>query len=148
MKRITEYRKLLNVSKESNLKDLKTVYRTQMKEWHPDKFQDNEEELASAEEKSKKLIEAYHFLVSIAPETIEQSLPEYTETIASAAMVTFSYEKQILQLNFPNGSSYEYFGVPRTLYIKLCNSDAPGRFCRRHICHEFVYRKAAKAVEA
>lgn len=147
MKRITEYRKLLNVSKESNLQDLKSVYRTLMKEWHPDKFQVDEEKEA-AEDKSKKLIEAYHFLVSIAPETIAQLQTEYTETIATAAMVTFSYEKQILQLNFPNGSSYEYFGVPRTLYIKLVNSDVPGRFCRRHICHEFVYRKAAKAVEA
>lgn len=148
MKRITEYRKLLNVSKESNLKDLKSVYRNLMKESHPDKFQDDSEALVTAEDRSKKVIEAYHFLVSIAPETIEQALPEYNETIATAAMVTFSYEKQVLQLNFPNGSSYEYFGVPRTLYIKLCNSDVPGRFCRRHICHEFVYRKAAKAVEA
>jgi hypothetical protein len=147
MKRITEYRKLLNVSKESNLQDLKSVYRTLMKEWHPDKFQVDEEKEA-AEDKSKRLIEAYHFLVSIAPETIAQLKDEYTETIATAAMVTFSYEKQILQLNFPDGSSYEYFGVPRTLYIKLVNSDVPGRFCRRHICHEFVYRKAAKAVEA
>ena len=147
MKRITEYGKLLNVSKESNLQDLKSVYRTLMKEWHPDKFQ-VEEEKEAAEDRSKKLIEAYHFLVSIAPETIAQLKDEYTETIATAAMVTFSYEKQILQLNFPDGSSYEYFGVPRTLYIKLVNSDVPGRFCRRHICHEFVYRKAAKAVEA
>ncbi|MFY0255961.1 KTSC domain-containing protein [Chitinophaga sp. 30R24] len=148
MKRITEHRKLLGVDKEANLKELKSVYRNLMKEFHPDKFQDNEEERLVAEEKSKKVIEAYHFLVSIAPETIEQALPEYTATVSTSQILHYSYEKQILQLNFVDGSSYEYFGVPKTLYIKLCNSDVPGRFCRRHIYHEFVYRKVSKAVEA
>lgn len=147
MKRITEYRKFLGVDKTSDLKDLKSVYRNLMKEWHPDKFQDSDDQKLEAEEKSKKLIEAYHFLVSIAPETIEQALPEYTATVSASPISNFSFEKQILQLNFVDGSSYEYFGVPRTLYIKLCNSDIPGRFCRRHIYHEFVYRKVSKAME-
>lgn len=148
MKKITDYRKLLGVTKTSDLKELKSVYRNLMKEWHPDKFRDNEEALLAAEEKSKQVIEAYHFLVSISPETIEQALPQYTETISASQILHYSYEKQTLQLNFVDGSSYEYFEVPKTLYIKLCNSDVPARFCRRHIYHEFVYRKVSKAVEA
>jgi curved DNA-binding protein CbpA len=36
-----------------------------MKECHPDKFQGDETGLKAAEEKSKQVIEAYHFLVSI-----------------------------------------------------------------------------------
>jgi DnaJ-class molecular chaperone len=40
-----------------------------MKECHPDKFQGDETGLKAAEEKSKQVIEAYHFLVSINPET-------------------------------------------------------------------------------
>jgi DnaJ-class molecular chaperone len=39
MKKIVEYRKLLNVDKTAELKDLKTIYRNAMKEAHPDKFQ-------------------------------------------------------------------------------------------------------------
>jgi hypothetical protein len=148
MKRINEYRKMLNVTKTSDLKELKSVYRNLMKEWHPDKFQDNDAEKAAAEEKSKTLIEAYHFLVSIAPETMEQAKEEYTVTVTNSAIKHFNYEKSVLQLNFIDGSSYEYFGVPRPLYIKLVNSDIPGRFCRRHIYHEFIYRKVSKAVEA
>lgn len=148
MKRITEHRKLLGVEKTADLKELKSVYRNLMKEFHPDKFQDNEDEKLAAEEKSKQFIEAYHFLVSIAPETIEQALPEYTATVSNSQILHYSYEKQVLQLNFVDGSSYEYFGVPKTLYIKLINSDVPGRFCRRHIYHEFTYRKVSKAVEA
>ena len=67
MKKIVEYRKLLNVDKTAELKDLKTIYRNAMKEAHPDKFQGDEAGLKAAEENSKKIIEAYHFLVSINP---------------------------------------------------------------------------------
>lgn len=147
MKRISNYRKLLGVTPEADLKELKSVYRNLMKEWHPDKFQDNDEEKLAAEEKSKEVIKAYHFLVSIAPETIEQALPEYKATLAASQVMDFNYEKQILTIQFVDGSSYEYFGVPKNLYIKLCQTDIPDRFCRRHIYHEFIYRKAVKASE-
>ena len=73
MKKIVEYRKLLNVDKNVDLKELKTIYRNAMKDAHPDKFQGDEEGLKAAEENSKKIIEAYHFLVSINPETIKQN---------------------------------------------------------------------------
>jgi hypothetical protein len=148
MKRIVEYRKLLGVSKTTDLKELKSVYRELMKEWHPDKFQDSEDQKLEAEEKCKRFIEAYHFLVSISPETIERALPMYTETISSSPILNYSYEKQTLSLNFIDGSSYEYFEVPNTIYAKLRNSDNLSRFCRRHIYHEYIYRKATKAVEA
>ncbi len=146
MKKIGDYRKLFGVTKAAELKELKTIYRNLIKEWHPDKFQDEEGKLG-AEEKSRQIIEAYHFLVSIAPETREQMLPEYNETIATT-LVDFSYKGVTLVLNFMDGSSYEYFEVPKATYTKLVNSDVPGHFARRHICHSFVYRKATKAVEA
>jgi DnaJ-class molecular chaperone len=40
MKRINEYKKLFNIEAPIDLKELKTTYRTLIKEWHPDKFQD------------------------------------------------------------------------------------------------------------
>lgn len=147
MKRIANYRKLLGVTPEADLKELKSVYRNLMKEWHPDKFAHNEEEKLAAEEKSKVLINAYHFLVSIAPETIEQALPEYKAMITASQVMDFNYEKEILKIQFTDGSTYEYFGVPKNLYIKLCQTDIPDRFCRRHIYHEFIYRKVSKATE-
>ncbi|NLR62639.1 KTSC domain-containing protein [Chitinophaga polysaccharea] len=149
MSKIVDYRKLLGVTKTTELKELKSIYRNLMKELHPDKLVDFEEEQKlEAEAKSKAVIEAYHFLVSIAPETIAAALPQYTETISASTVVDFSYEKQTLQLNFQDGSSYEYLDVPKALYVKLINSDTPGRFCRRHIYHEFVYRRVSKAMEA
>ncbi len=145
MKKIIESRKLLGVDKNVDLKELKTIYRNFMKDWHPDKIQDNDDAKREAEEKSKSFIESYHLLVSIAPETHAQQLEQYTEVITSSKMIDFLYKSQTLVVNFADGSSYEYFGLPKNIYGKLVSSDNPDRFARRHIYHSFVYRKVSKA---
>src|SRR5690606_11988583 len=122
------------------LKELKTVYRNFMKEWHPDKFQEDNMQKLEAEEKSKSIIEAYHFLVSIAPETKELGLPEYTKTTSSANIDDIFFKSQTLQIKFSDGTCYEYLDVPKAVYIKLINADSQGRFARRHIYNEFIYR--------
>jgi DnaJ-class molecular chaperone len=147
MKRIIESRKLLGVDKDVDLKELKTIYRNFMKDWHPDKFQDQEEKKAEAEEKSKAFIEAYHLLVSVSPETHAQQQEQYTEVITSARIIDFHYKSQTLKLNFADGSSYEYFGVLKNTYDKFVSSGAPDRFARRHIYHSFTYRKVTKGAE-
>lgn len=144
MKKITDYRKLLGVTEKASLQELKTLYRNFMKEWHPDKFNGNEEALKEAELKSKEFIEAYHFLVSIAPETRAQTLDIYTETITKASMTDYEFKSQVLTVNFSDGSAYEYFDVPRAVYVKLVNADSPGRFARRHIFTSFTYRSLSK----
>lgn len=148
MKKIIESRKLLGVDKSAELKDLKAIYRNFMKDWHPDKFQHDQQALAEAEEKSKAFIEAYHLLVSVAPETHAQQLEQYTEVINSSRIIGFQYKGQTLEVNFADGSSYEYFGVPKNVYGKLVNSNTQDRFCRRHVYHEYTYRKVTKAVAA
>ncbi|WPR70535.1 KTSC domain-containing protein [Flavobacterium sp. NG2] len=141
MKKIVEYRKLLNVDKTATLKDLKTIYRNAMKESHPDKFSGDEEGLKAAEENSKSIIEAYHFLVSINPETIKANLPEYNETITTTTITDYKFVEGRLIVNFSNGSVYEYISVPKATYIKMVNADSPGRFAKRHIFNAFPYRK-------
>lgn len=144
MKRIADYRKLLGVDANAGLKELKTVYRNLMKECHPDKFHDNDELRAREEERSKEIIEAYHFLVSIAPETLAEVEADYKQTLSSCGIVDFNYDKQVLTVHFMDGSIYEYFGVPRNIYIKMVNSDAFARFVRRHIAGSYVYRSTQK----
>ncbi|MBC8052671.1 MAG: KTSC domain-containing protein [Sphingobacteriaceae bacterium] len=144
MKKIIEYRKLLGVNDAAELQELKSVYRSLMKTWHPDKFQDSEESKEAAELKSKEIIEAYHFLVSIAPETRNQSFSEYTLTTTTSAIADFEYKSQVLKVSFLDGSEYEYFDVPKAVYVKLINADSPGRFARRHIYNAYVYRSTSK----
>ncbi|MDB5024323.1 MAG: molecular chaperone DnaJ [Mucilaginibacter sp.] len=146
MKKIIDYRKLLGVNKEAELQELKTVYRSLMKTWHPDKFQDSAEDKQAAEDKSKTIIEAYHFLVSIAPETLNRSIEEYSHTTANSGILDFEYKAQVLKIHFADGNVYEYFDVPKEVYRKLINADSPGRFARRHIFNNYVYRSINKLV--
>ncbi len=146
MKKIVDYRKLLNVNEAAELQELKTVYRALMKTWHPDKFNDNEALKLEAEEKSKTIIEAYHFLVSIAPETRNQTFADYTITTTTSNIADFEYKQQVLTVYFLDGNAYEYFDVPKEVYRKLVNADSPGRFARRHVFNEFVYRSVSKLV--
>ncbi len=147
MKRIIEYRKLLGVDKDVTLKELKTIYRTAMKDSHPDKFVDDEAGKLQAEETSKSVIGAYHFLVSINHETHEKQKEEYTDTITNSIIHDFYFEKQVLHVIHLSGVKYEYIGVPKNTYVKMVNADSASRFARRHIYGKFVFRKSATAME-
>lgn len=144
-KKIAEYRKLLNVEKNVTLKELKTIYRNNMKEDHPDTIACSEERLL-AEERSKNIIEAYHFLVSIAPETQEKVKESYENTIKTFNIEDFYMENTVLYIQFLDGSKFEYFGVPKNIYIKMVNAESPSRFARRHIYGTYLYRSASKLV--
>ena len=146
MKKITEYRKLLEVDHKVTLKELKNIYRNVMKDTHLDKFINDEEGKLAAEKKSKSVIEAYHLLVSINEETQEKYKEEYTDTISNSIIADFYLEKSILKVQHLNGQMFEYIGVPRNTYIKMVNSDSPSRFARRHIYGNFVYRKSGEAI--
>jgi DnaJ-class molecular chaperone len=143
MKRITDYRKLFDISKETGLDELKSIYRSLMKECHPDKFQD-EALKEEAELKSKQIIEAYHFLVSISPDTHRANAEIYTETITNSGIDDFEYKGQTLKVTFQDGSVYEYFGVTKNTYNKLINAASQARFARRHIFESHVFRNAQK----
>jgi len=147
MKKIADYRKLLDLDAKADLSALKSRYRQIMKECHPDKFVNDEEGLRAAEERSKEMIEAYHFLVSICPETLENQKPIYKNTIETSNISDFDWKGHILTISFLDGSKYEYFNVPRNEYIKLVNADSPGRFAKRHIYPKYGYRNILKTAE-
>ncbi len=149
MKRIKEYKKLFNVDKNTDLKVLKKTYRNLVKEWHPDKFQDDDEKKLIADEMGRKVIDGYHFLVSINPETINANLEEYKKTIATNQIADFSHKGQVLELVFTNGSTYEYFGVSKPLFQKFVNTDKQLRFAKRNFFNGLTYRKSKRdAVQA
>lgn len=149
MKRITEYKKLFGVEKNIELKQLKTTYRNLVKEWHPDKFQEGDAMREEAEVKSRTIIDAYHFLVSIAPETKAANADAYTKTITESGIADFQHKGLLLEVTFLDGTTYEYFGVPRNVFIKLINSDKQMRFAKRSIFNSYLYRKSKKeSVEA
>lgn len=148
MKRVNEYKSLFKVEGRLELKNLKSTYRNLVKEWHPDKFQDGDDKAIEAEQKSREIIEAYHFLVSIAPETNEQNKAEYEATIAKGGITNIQHKGLLLEITFLDGTTFECFGVPKNVYIKLLNSDKQVRFVKRNIFGPYLYRKSKKAIAA
>jgi curved DNA-binding protein CbpA len=148
MKRINEYKKLFSIDQDIDLKTLKTTYRNLVKEWHPDKFDDTDVRKEEAEQKSRQIIDGYHFLVSIAPETITANEAEYNATITESNISDYKHKGLLLEVTFLDGSTYEYFGVPKSVYIKLINSDKQLRFARRNIFNSYLYRRIKKSQEA
>lgn len=146
MKRINEYKKLFNVDADTDLKSLKSTYRNMVKECHPDKFQE-EDEKAEAEHKSRQIIDAYHFLVSIAPETIAANQEEYDSTINESNIADYRHKGLLLEVTFLDGTTYEYFGVPKNMYVKMVNTDKLMRFARRNIFNNYLYRKTKRSLE-
>ncbi|MBL3658143.1 KTSC domain-containing protein [Fulvivirga sediminis] len=144
MKRIKEYKKLFNIDSAIDLKDLKKTYRNLVKEWHPDKFQEGDEKAEEAKVMSLKIIDAYHFLISIAPETKEANLDAYTKTTTESGIDGYKHKGLLLEINFTDGSTYEYFGVNSNVFNKFLNASNPYRFAKRNIFHSFLYRKSKK----
>ena len=148
MKRVNEYKKLFNVEGDLDLKVLKATYRSLVKEWHPDKFQAGDVKAIEAEQMSTTIIDAYHFLVSIAPETHEKNKEEYQETIDKGGITNIQHKGLVLEITFIDGTTFECFGVPRNVYLKLMNSDKQVRFAKRKIFGPYLFRKSKKAVAA
>jgi molecular chaperone HscB len=144
MKRIKEYKKLFKVEGPIILKELKTTYRGLVKEWHPDKFQDPEKK-EEAEVVSTKIIDGYHFLVSIAPETKEANLAAYKTTISEFQVSDWHHKSMLLEVTFTDGNTYEYFGVNKIFFGKFVNAKSMNNFGKRNIFNSFLYRKSKKA---
>lgn len=147
MKRVNEYKKLFTVTEDTDLKQLKKSYRNLVKEWHPDKFQDGDDKAEEADTMSLKIIDAYHFLVSIAPETKAANLNEYNKTTSESGIENYKHKSMLMEISFTDGTTYEYFGVNKNLFEKFLGSSKPYRFAKRNIFHSFLYRKSKKDVE-
>ncbi|MFT5965445.1 MAG: DnaJ-class molecular chaperone [Flavobacteriaceae bacterium] len=147
MKRINQYKKLFNIEQEIELSTLKKTYRNLVKEWHPDKFQGGDDKAIEAEVMSREIIDGYHFLVSIAPETKAKYSEAYTQTITESGINDFQHKGMLLEVTFTDGTTYEYFGVPKTVFQKMVNSDKQMRFAKRNIFNSYLYRKSKNGIQ-
>jgi hypothetical protein len=144
MKRISQYKKLFQIEDQIELGALKSTYRSLVKQWHPDKFQDDDPMKAEAELMGRQIVDGYHFLVSIAPETIEANRPEYEQVIMECGIADYKHQGLLLEITFTNGDSYEYFGVNANVFKKFINADKQVRFAKRFIYDAYLYRKSKK----
>jgi len=147
MKRISEYKKLFGIEEQIDLKLLKKSYRDLVKEWHPDKFQNGDALQEEAEQQSRRIIDGYHFLVSMAPETKEKNRPDYIETTTNASIADYHHKGLLLEITFTDGATYEFFGVTKPIFQKMMQAANLNRFAKRSIYQKFTYRKSKRILE-
>src|SRR5690606_36182254 len=92
-----------------------------------------------AEVNSRKIIDGYDFLISIAPETHAANLEAYTATINESGIEDFQHKGMVLEITYLDGNCYEYFGVDKKMYLKLVNSENLNRFAKGNIYWKFFY---------
>jgi len=56
--------------------------------------------------------------------------------------VGYDEESQTLEIEFKNGSCYQYFDVPPYIFDALVNADSPGGYLAENIKGSFRYSRA------
>jgi len=154
---------ILGISKQANQDEIKKAYRKQMTLWHPDKFANDVAKKNIADERSKKINEAYSLLKKYIPPTIAKRTEKpYTPPPKQQAekptskerteinrvrvkssnihSIGYSIELKIIQVQFLNGSVYEYYDVPLYLYEAFLKADSKGKFLNGNL-NRFKYRQ-------
>jgi len=61
------------------------------------------------------------------------------------ASMLFNPDEHVLTLEFRNGLTYEYFGVPSSLYAALLTAESKGSFIARFIRGQFSFRQLTRS---
>ena len=64
-------------------------------------------------------------------------------SVASSNISTVGYDEQFetLEVEFLNGSIYQYYNVPRNLYEQLMQAGSKGRFLNTYIKNAYSYSR-------
>ena len=126
---------ILGVTKFSTKDEIKNAYRELMKVWHPDKFENNRKHQNEAQEKCKKINDAYSqfkdFIPSVKKTSGKTNSPNYKVNkklldikrmrVRSTKVSSVGYDSRelVLQVALMNGSIYQYYNVPNETYSLL-----------------------------
>lgn len=151
VKKTTEYYlKILGVPITSTKEEIRAAYHNAIKQWHPDRFINNEQKILEATEKSKLINEAYQELKNYSPPIPKRS-KSYTEhiiwwfsdrgnrniirsSINDLLVHSVGYDEveKILQIKIGE-SLYEYYGVPEYVYNELIKAESPYKYYNKDI---------------
>jgi hypothetical protein len=64
-------------------------------------------------------------------------------SVISSNLCSIGYDdgEKILEIEFKNGSIYQYFGVPIFIYNSLLNSTSKGSYCHQNIKGKYQFRR-------
>ena len=64
-------------------------------------------------------------------------------SVGSSRLVAVGYDErlQLLQIQFVDGSMYEYYDVPKNIYIDLITASSAGKYFHKYIKDVYRYSK-------
>jgi curved DNA-binding protein CbpA len=157
---------ILGITRSSTKAEIKKAYREQIKKWHPDKFHSSPEKIHHALEVTKRINEAFELLENYEPLKIRDSdnvpksykkrqttsafnyrssPPKATRLdilrtgVKSSNIISVGYDKnlKVLQVEFLNGSIYQYYEVPEQVFTDLLKTASKGKFFNSQISLHF-----------
>jgi hypothetical protein len=60
---------------------------------------------------------------------------------SNLSSVGYDAESQTLEIEFHSGAVYQYYGVPKSVYIGLMQAASQGSYFHRHIRSQYEYRQ-------
>lgn len=154
------YFQILEVTSLSTKDEIKKSYLRLIKQWHPDRFPNDNIKAHEATEKCKLLNEAYEKLKDYKPPEIKSDTgfkQKYSSTkkpdhkrhsinrvkVKSSNINSIGYDTilKFLQVEFRDGSIYEYFEVPEMLFNELMKAESKGKFANQFIFSKYRYSR-------
>lgn len=64
-------------------------------------------------------------------------------SVASSNIASIGYDTgtETLEIEFLNGTVYQYFGVPENMHIQLMQESSKGRFLNTYIKNSYAYSR-------
>ena len=53
----------------------------------------------------------------------------------------------LLEITFVDGTTYEFFGIAKPVYLKMVNAGNLNRFAKRNIYPKFLHRQSKKNLQ-
>jgi len=65
------------------------------------------------------------------------------ERVESSNISSIGYDpdSETLEIEFSNGSIYQYYGVPENLYNKIMGASSKGQFLHQYIKNQYPYSR-------
>jgi len=66
------------------------------------------------------------------------------QTVTSSTIERVAYDERSMTMNieFKNGSVYQYFDVPSTVFSELANSGSPGQYLAQNVKRSYRFARA------
>ncbi len=63
------------------------------------------------------------------------------QQVESSNLESIGHEEQVLEIEFKDGSVYQYFDVPKDEHTNLMNAESHGKYFSANIKNKYRYKK-------